>query len=232
MHVFWFIPTHGDSRYLGTSEGARAVHYDYLRQVATAADTLGYEGVLIPTGRSCERPLGGRLGTRARDTAPEVPRGGAPGPAPAGPGRSHGRDLRPPVGRAPAHQPRDGRRPHGTGGRRCLPGPCPALCTVGGIHPYLARDPVAQPRGRHLRLRGRAPVGEGRQAALPAGAEALSAGVLRRLVRGRARPRGGAGRYLPHLGRAAGRGWRRRWPTCAPAPRNGAGRCASAYGCT
>ncbi|WP_026431151.1 FMNH2-dependent alkanesulfonate monooxygenase [Paracidovorax oryzae] len=56
MHVFWFIPTHGDSRYLGTSEGARAVNYDYLRQVATAADTLGYEGVLIPTGRSCEDP--------------------------------------------------------------------------------------------------------------------------------------------------------------------------------
>ncbi len=56
MHVFWFIPTHGDSRYLGTSEGARAVDYDYLRQIATAADTLGYEGVLIPTGRSCEDP--------------------------------------------------------------------------------------------------------------------------------------------------------------------------------
>ena len=56
MQVFWFIPTHGDSRYLGTSEGARAVDYDYLRQIATAADTLGYEGVLIPTGRSCEDP--------------------------------------------------------------------------------------------------------------------------------------------------------------------------------
>ncbi|MES2938140.1 MAG: FMNH2-dependent alkanesulfonate monooxygenase [Pseudomonadota bacterium] len=56
MQVFWFIPTHGDSRYLGTSEGARAVDHDYLRQVAQAADTLGYEGVLIPTGRSCEDP--------------------------------------------------------------------------------------------------------------------------------------------------------------------------------
>ncbi|SPA37153.1 alkanesulfonate monooxygenase, FMNH(2)-dependent [Cupriavidus taiwanensis] len=56
MEVFWFIPTHGDSRYLGTSEGARAVGFDYLRQVAVAADTLGYEGVLIPTGRSCEDP--------------------------------------------------------------------------------------------------------------------------------------------------------------------------------
>ena len=56
MQVFWFIPTHGDSRYLGTSEGAREVSYDYLKQVAVAADTLGYEGVLIPTGRSCEDP--------------------------------------------------------------------------------------------------------------------------------------------------------------------------------
>jgi len=54
MKVFWFLPTHGDSRYLGTSEGARAVDYNYLKQVAVAADTLGYEGVLLPTGRSCE----------------------------------------------------------------------------------------------------------------------------------------------------------------------------------
>ena len=54
MNVFWFIPTHGDSRYLGTTQGARAADYDYFRQIAVAADTLGYEGVLLPTGRSCE----------------------------------------------------------------------------------------------------------------------------------------------------------------------------------
>ena len=54
MKVFWFIPTHGDSRYLGTSTGARAATFDYFKQVAVAADTLGYEGVLLPTGRSCE----------------------------------------------------------------------------------------------------------------------------------------------------------------------------------
>ena len=54
MNVFWFIPTHGDSRYLGTTEGARAADADYFRQIAVAADTLGYEGVLLPTGRSCE----------------------------------------------------------------------------------------------------------------------------------------------------------------------------------
>ncbi|MHA6840925.1 FMNH2-dependent alkanesulfonate monooxygenase [Ralstonia pseudosolanacearum] len=56
MQVFWFLPTHGDSRYLGTAEGARQVDHAYLQQVAVAADTLGYEGVLIPTGRSCEDP--------------------------------------------------------------------------------------------------------------------------------------------------------------------------------
>lgn len=56
MNIFWFIPTHGDSRYLGTAEGAREVNHNYLKQVAQAADSLGYEGVLIPTGRSCEDP--------------------------------------------------------------------------------------------------------------------------------------------------------------------------------
>ena len=53
-NIFWFIPTHGDSRYLGTTKGARPVNADYLKQVAVAADTLGYDGVLLPTGRSCE----------------------------------------------------------------------------------------------------------------------------------------------------------------------------------
>jgi alkanesulfonate monooxygenase len=54
VKLFWFLPTHGDSRYLGTSHGARSVDHGYLKQVAQAADQLGYEGVLIPTGRSCE----------------------------------------------------------------------------------------------------------------------------------------------------------------------------------
>lgn len=54
MELFWFIPTHGDGRYLGTSEGARAVTYSYCKQIAQAADELGYSGVLLPTGKSCE----------------------------------------------------------------------------------------------------------------------------------------------------------------------------------
>src|SRR5919112_4825835 len=52
--VLWFLPTHGDGRYLGASEGARDVSLNYLRQIAQAADSLGYYGVLLPTGRSCE----------------------------------------------------------------------------------------------------------------------------------------------------------------------------------
>ncbi|MDH6594657.1 alkanesulfonate monooxygenase [Variovorax sp. TBS-050B] len=56
MQIFWFLPTHGDSRYLGSTEGARPVDLAYLQQIAGAADHLGYEGVLIPTGRSCEDP--------------------------------------------------------------------------------------------------------------------------------------------------------------------------------
>ena len=54
LNIFWFLPTHGDGHYLGTSEGARAVDHGYLQQIAQAADRLGFGGVLIPTGRSCE----------------------------------------------------------------------------------------------------------------------------------------------------------------------------------
>jgi len=54
MKILWFIPTHGDSRYLGTSLGARTADFAYFKQIAIAADSLGYEGVLLPTGRSCE----------------------------------------------------------------------------------------------------------------------------------------------------------------------------------
>jgi len=54
MEVFWFIPSHGDGRYLGTTEGSREPSLAYLSQVARAVDELGYHGVLLPTGRECE----------------------------------------------------------------------------------------------------------------------------------------------------------------------------------
>jgi len=52
--ILWFLPTHGDGRYLGSEIGARHVTLNYLGQIARAADELGYFGVLLPTGKSCE----------------------------------------------------------------------------------------------------------------------------------------------------------------------------------
>lgn len=56
LDFLWFLPTSGDSRYLGKSEFGRPVSNQYLRQVAVAADNLGYDGILIPTGSGCEDP--------------------------------------------------------------------------------------------------------------------------------------------------------------------------------
>jgi len=54
MEINWFIPLHGDGRYLSSSKGARSTSLDYLTQVARAVDTLGYSGALLPIGRTCE----------------------------------------------------------------------------------------------------------------------------------------------------------------------------------
>ena len=54
MKLLWFIPTHGDGRYLGTSYGGRPLDFGYLKQIACAVDDLGFYGALLPTGRSCE----------------------------------------------------------------------------------------------------------------------------------------------------------------------------------
>ncbi|SOD72219.1 alkanesulfonate monooxygenase [Jatrophihabitans sp. GAS493] len=67
----WFLPTGGDGRQIGGSvhglgigatqvdrqprtAGERPAALEYLSQVARAADQLGYEGVLTPTGAHCE----------------------------------------------------------------------------------------------------------------------------------------------------------------------------------
>ncbi|WP_413381017.1 FMNH2-dependent alkanesulfonate monooxygenase [Alkalihalobacillus sp. 1P02AB] len=54
MKILWFLPTHGDGRYLGSTKGGRPVTYPYLKQVAQAVDELGFYGALLPTGVSCE----------------------------------------------------------------------------------------------------------------------------------------------------------------------------------
>ncbi|HEY0275104.1 MAG TPA: LLM class flavin-dependent oxidoreductase, partial [Paenirhodobacter sp.] len=54
LDFFWFIPSSGDGSYLGTDALSRPADPDYFREIARAADRLGYSGVLIPTGVACE----------------------------------------------------------------------------------------------------------------------------------------------------------------------------------
>ncbi|MEU6963066.1 LLM class flavin-dependent oxidoreductase [Streptomyces chrestomyceticus] len=59
----WFLPTYGDSRHVvggghgvpvGAAGGQRAATLGYLTQIARAAEQLGFEGALTPTGAWCE----------------------------------------------------------------------------------------------------------------------------------------------------------------------------------
>ncbi len=54
MDILWFIPAHGDTRYLGTSQSRRVTSHAYFAQIAGAVDALGFSGALIPTGMGCE----------------------------------------------------------------------------------------------------------------------------------------------------------------------------------
>jgi len=56
MQIFWYLPTHGDGRHLATGIGSRQASHAYLKQVAQAADSLGYDGALLPTGHYCHDP--------------------------------------------------------------------------------------------------------------------------------------------------------------------------------
>ena len=56
LDIFWFLPTSGDTRYLGKSSSGRPATNEYLRQIAVTAESLGYDGLLIPTGASCLDP--------------------------------------------------------------------------------------------------------------------------------------------------------------------------------
>jgi len=53
LNMFWFLPTSGDGAYLGSQEGWRPAEFGYLREIAAAADRLGFGGVLLPTGAAC-----------------------------------------------------------------------------------------------------------------------------------------------------------------------------------
>jgi alkanesulfonate monooxygenase len=56
LKVHWFLPTGGDSRdVVPAADGTRRPpDLDYLAQVARAAESLGFEGLLTPCGTMCE----------------------------------------------------------------------------------------------------------------------------------------------------------------------------------
>lgn len=54
LDFLWFIPSSGDGAYLGSDDLSRPSDPGYFREIAKAADRLGYSGVLIPTGAACE----------------------------------------------------------------------------------------------------------------------------------------------------------------------------------
>ncbi|MDB5046535.1 MAG: Alkanesulfonate monooxygenase [Deinococcus sp.] len=53
--LYWFIPSGGDGQRLG--QPTRPATFSYLSQVAQAADVLGFDGVLLPTGGTNEETL-------------------------------------------------------------------------------------------------------------------------------------------------------------------------------
>ena len=66
IHLHWYLPTNGDSRdIVGSGDGSqktlnavraglRPATFDYLQLLARAAEQLGFEAVLTPTGTWCE----------------------------------------------------------------------------------------------------------------------------------------------------------------------------------
>ncbi len=196
MDVFWFLPTHGDGHYLGTTQGARPVTLNYLKQVAQAADNLGYHGVLIPTGRSCEDswviasalvPLTERLrylvAIRPGIISPTV----SARMAATLDRLSNGRLL---INVVTGGDPDENR------GDGSFLDHSERYEVTDEFLPDLAPGAARRSGG----LRRQAPASAERQGALPARAETLPTLVLRRLVRCRPRPGRRSGRRLPDLG--------------------------------
>ena len=209
--VLWFLPTHGDGHYLGTARGARAVDLSYLTQLAQAADSLGYYGVLIPTGKSCEDSwlVAAAMVPLTRQLRYLVA---------VRPG------LQPPTLAARMTATLD-RLSDGRALINVVTGGDPVENRGDGIllghaERYKVTREFLQIYKRLLcwrdgRLPGPAYPGRGRPAAVPAGPAGRAAALVRRLVGGGQRGRGRHDRQVPDLGRATGAGCREDGEACA-----------------
>ena len=228
-NVLWFLPTHGDGRYLGTTKGGREVNFNYLRQIAQAADQLGYFGVLLPTGRSCEDSwvVASARGAMDRAAALSWWR--------CGPG------LQSPSVAARMTATLD-RMSNGRLLINVVTGGDPVENKGDGI--FLIHDERYEvtreflnvysdaARGQDRQCRGQAHPHRGRPAAVPAGAVAASAALFRRIVGCRHRRRRRYRRQIPHLGRAAGAGRREGQPGEGRRGARAAASSRSASACT
>lgn len=136
LNLFWFLPTHGDGHYLGTEEGSRPVDHGYLQQIAQAADRIGFTGVLIPTGRSCEDAAGRRVDDPGHPASEVLVALRPSVVSPTVAARQAATLDRLSNGRALFNG--DGQRSAGAGGRWGVPRPYRALRSFRRVHPRLA----------------------------------------------------------------------------------------------
>ena len=202
INVLWFLPTHGDSRYLGTGEGGRAVDLPYLTPGrAGRRRPSAIYGVLLPTGRSCEDSwvVASALAPFTKQLASSSRSGPACSPRPLAARMtatldrlSNGRLLINVV---------TGGDPVENGGDGIFLDHAERYEVTREFLDIYKRVLAARPSTSAASTSG---IEDGTPA-LPAGAEPLPAALLRRLLGGRERRRRRADRQVPDLGRAAGR---------------------------
>jgi hypothetical protein len=138
MKILWYLPTHGDGRYLATSAGSRCGTFPYIRQIAKAVDEFGYESVLIPTGSFCESAWVVCVFTHLSDPEAQISGRGTTRRDVANDGRANGADARSLVAGPSTHQRRHGRRSGGACGRWNFRRPRRALRSDRRIPRYMA----------------------------------------------------------------------------------------------
>ena len=242
IDVHWFLPTTGDGRSVvdffpdpaaAVRAGARA-DIGYLRQIAQAADRLGFAGVLTPTGLAVR----GRLARSARRWRAETERlkfivAFRPGFVLPTLAAQMAATLQRITQRARAAQHRHRRRPDGAARLRRLPGPRRALRAHGRV-PRCAAPVLG--RGSRSTTRASTTACEKGGLRTPFGRSTTPAPPCRRSTSAARRPRRRRWRRgtltCTCSGASRRSGWRSAWRACAGWRRSRAARCASASGCT
>ena len=98
--ILWFLPTHGDGRYLGTEVGARHITLGYLSQISAGRGRSWIFWRSAADGAVLQGFLGHRFGDGSADHELTLPRRGAPWSIRTVNDRTHGCDAGSAVGRS------------------------------------------------------------------------------------------------------------------------------------